>query len=228
MQIVERSAFGIRSARLLLKADRLPDFVLFPMLHLADAEFYDLVISKAESCDVILAEGVKSPSADKLTGYNRLAANPKLGVVRQKDIFQSIVGRTKWRNSDVSSEEFETAIRKVPMGKNLYLRFAFCVGQWLFRERDDLIASIKSIEDTDYELSKMTESRLTFGDDLHEVIHDARDQRLAEFADEAIGESHERIGVVWGASHMPRLIRHLRSSHGYQVGDAKWMWVMRR
>jgi hypothetical protein len=61
MQYIESSVIGIRSAVITLKHRVTPlRFVLFPMVHVAEPEFFAAVEARAGECDLIVAEGAPS------------------------------------------------------------------------------------------------------------------------------------------------------------------------
>ena len=61
MQYIEASVIGIRSAVITLKHRVTPlRFVLIPMVHVAEPDFYREVAALARECALIVAEGVPS------------------------------------------------------------------------------------------------------------------------------------------------------------------------
>ena len=61
MQYIESSVIGIRSAVITLKRRETPlRFVVFPMVHVAEPDFYHEVAARAGECDLIVAEGAPS------------------------------------------------------------------------------------------------------------------------------------------------------------------------
>src|SRR5262245_773993 len=68
MQFIEKNSFNVRSAAYCLKKEGSAlEFLLFPMIHVGSSEFYDEISRRLASCDLILAEGVKSKRANLLT-----------------------------------------------------------------------------------------------------------------------------------------------------------------
>ena len=58
MQYVESSVIGLRSAVFTLARLATPlRFVVFPMVHVAEPDFYRQVAERAGECDLIVAEG---------------------------------------------------------------------------------------------------------------------------------------------------------------------------
>ncbi len=76
MQFIEKNTLDVRSAIYHLKKnDENLDFVLFPMIHIGTKEYYDDISRRLASCDLILAEGVKSKKAQLLTLSYRIVKN---------------------------------------------------------------------------------------------------------------------------------------------------------
>src|SRR5262245_50615660 len=65
MQIIEVTGFGVRSAVLRLRnRDSALQFVIYPMVHIARAEFYGEVTARLRDASLVVAEGVR-PSAGR-------------------------------------------------------------------------------------------------------------------------------------------------------------------
>jgi hypothetical protein len=61
MQFIESSIIGLRSAVTTFTRQATPlRFVLFPMVHVGEQQFYDEVAARARLCQVIVAEGTPS------------------------------------------------------------------------------------------------------------------------------------------------------------------------
>jgi hypothetical protein len=64
MQFIESSIIGLRSAVTTLRHRTTPlRFILFPMVHVAEQQFYDDVAARARLCQLIVAEGIPSKFA---------------------------------------------------------------------------------------------------------------------------------------------------------------------
>ena len=108
MQIIESTAFGVRSAILHLEAsDGAPRFTLFPMIHVATPDFYREIGRRLDACDLILCEGVKSRTSSLLTlSYRFFAHNPRLGLVCQNTMnLDHLKGRLI--HADVTGDAFD-------------------------------------------------------------------------------------------------------------------------
>ncbi|HEY1484464.1 MAG TPA: hypothetical protein VGF84_00085 [Micromonosporaceae bacterium] len=110
MQILEVSELGLRSAILRLKHRTTPmQFLIFPMTHMARAEFYREVGRILREADIIVAEGVKGRSVLGFTltaTYRILARRPGINLTHQS-IDYKLLGKPVI-NPDVTNAEFAT------------------------------------------------------------------------------------------------------------------------
>ncbi len=228
MQIIESTPFGVRSALLHLEAeDGGPRFLLCPMIHIADADFYAEIGRRLEGCDLVLCEGVKSPTSSLLTlSYRFCAESPRLGLVSQKALKLDHL-KERLVHADVGGAAFDRRwwdlktwwrflVPLVAPIYGLHLRYfgtradiARGLGLNLRRSRSDAMASEEYQE-------------------VLEVLLDWRDRRLID-----VVENHRlkpdnaglRIAVLYGARHMRAVIRHLVDACGYRVTTSEWTTV---
>ncbi len=230
MQIIEASIVSVRSAIMRFEpADAGPAFILFPMIHVADAEFYREISEACEECDLILCEGVKSPTGSLITSsYRYFAGSPRLGLVAQREMDISKI-RDRMLHADVSGEAFEKKWSQmdtwwryaIPMAAplvGLYLRF--------FGTRE-LIAERMTME-------LRRASREIFEDDdmieFEEVVLHWRDRHLLSVLERERTKSENKdavIGVLFGAGHMRAVIKHLMRKRGYRQVSAYWATVFK-
>lgn len=230
MQIIESTVFGVRSACIRLEAiDGAPSFVLFPMIHVADKSFYTEVADRLGSCDLVLCEGVKSPTASLLTSsYRFFANNPRLGLVSQKTMK---LGHLEGRliNVDVSGERFEKRWSELP----ILLRFSwplaalFCGLYLRYFGTRAVIASYLGMN------LRKSRREILESDDFEEVknvLLSWRDRNLIDaFEQQRLQNRNANfsIAVLFGARHMRAVIHHLLNEPkpGYRVVNAEWMTV---
>ena len=228
LQIIESTDYGVRSAVLRLEAGEAdPAFVLFPMIHVAEPAFYEEIGRRLEDCDLVLCEGVRSPTSSLLTSsYRFYADSPRLGLVSQSSMKMSHVA-DRTLHADVQGEAFEarwwrsgTWLRfLVPLVApffGLYLRhfgtrrfIAHGLGLNLRRSRAD---------------------NLREGDDreLRALLLDWRNRRLIRVIDQQRRKHRDgevSIAVLYGAGHMRAVLRHLLDECGYRVAKAEWTTV---
>jgi hypothetical protein len=197
------------------------------MIHVADSAFYEEIAQRLDGCDLVLCEGVKSPTASLLTlSYRFCDKNPRLGLVSQKTMkLDHLEGRLI--HADVSAERFERRWSKLATWLRvilplvaplygLYLRYfgtradiARGLGMGLRKSRRDILAG------EEYEK-------------VMDVLLDWRDRRLLDVIDRTRLENKNKgisIAVLYGAKHMKAVIRHLTGNLGYRITKAEWVTV---
>lgn len=228
LQIIESTEYGVRSAVLRLEAgEDAPAFVLFPMIHVAEPSFYEEIGRRLEDCDLVLSEGVRSPTSSLLTSsYRFFADSPRLGLVSQKSMKMGHVA-DRTIHADVQGEAFESRWWRsgtwlrfvVPLFAplyGLYLRYfgtrrmiARGLGLNLRRSRAD------ALRDDDFR-------------ELFALLLDWRDRRLIRVIEQQRSKHRDgevSIAVLYGARHMKAVLRHLLDKCGYRVARAEWTTV---
>ena len=228
MQIIESTPFGVRSAIYRLETDdTAPDFIIFPMLHIATPDFYKQISCRLDHCDLILMEGVRSRITSLITLSYRLFANStRLGLVSQSHMEISHL-KDRLIHADVTQDAFERRW----WGQETWLRFLLPViapifGLYMrfFGTRKD-IARVAKLN-----LRKSRNEVLEDVEPLEviETILDWRDKRLIRVIDQHRLDRNNAdlcIAIVFGAQHMRAVIGHLISTHGYRVTKAEWETV---
>ncbi|MFI7576556.1 hypothetical protein [Micromonospora sp. NPDC049497] len=232
MQIIEHSIIGTRSAVLRLRRPGSQlQFVLFPMLHVASPEFYAAVAQRLRQCDLLVVEGISGRSvltwAITLT-YRVMPANRSSGLVVDNIAYQSL--GVELLNADVTTAEFAQGWRAMPLRYRLLM---WCVvpivvvAQFFGGTRRLLSPEVElndlpSAKDETYSDSEFTDHfERTFGGN--------RDERLLAALSELVRtRSSERIdvAVVYGAGHVPAIVRGLMDRHGYRPRTAEWLTVL--
>ena len=125
MQFVEVSVFGVRSARLSFSSPTSGVRVtLFPMIHVGESDFYRTTYADAQSHDVVLLEGVRSPIVQRITrSYRWIEGSKNLAGLIVQPRFPDSPARAKIVRADLTQQEFELEWRKVAF----WLRFAVSV-----------------------------------------------------------------------------------------------------
>lgn len=117
MQIIENSIVGTRSAVLrLTKRGGGPAIVIFPMLHVAEPQFYRDVEARLRKCDVLVVEGIQGDSTPVVEGltmtYRVLPGNEEAGLV-EDDIPYGDLG-VPFVTPDLSAEQVQEGIQALP------------------------------------------------------------------------------------------------------------------
>jgi hypothetical protein len=238
VQITEVSDIGLRSAAITLRHDETPmEFLLLPMIHIAEPAFYAEVRRRLRTCAVIVAEGVTSgkplwpPAMDFADRYIPHGRNHT--VVAQTDELVLPEGIAVIR-PDVPPVEPAVDLSGVPglkrmakiTGLNLMLvtsTHVIAAGIALAGPR---VLCTKDLEVHDYPFT--TEEELAADSPLAHAMLDVRDRELLR----ALADVHEqrrleqiRVGVVYGAGHMPAVANGLSDRYRYRPRSAEWMTV---
>ena len=226
MQIIESTPFGVRSAMIRLGCEATgPDVLLFPMIHVGEREFYEDVASRAEECDLILCEGVKSPTVSLLTAaYRYFAQNPNLGLVLQSSVkLDGLEDRIL--HADVAAADFDKRWAQLPFEQRVLFPLAAPVAG-LYLRFFGTKSFISSFLGLNLQESRDELLRDEVFPDAEEITMDWRDRHLVQVLDrecERLGEG--RIGVMFGAAHMRAVLRHLMRQRAYKVINMEWMTV---
>lgn len=237
MQITEVTDFGVRSAAITLRRDETPmEFVLFPMLHFAAPSFYAEVRRRLRACAVIVSEGVSGPTlqSNAMDFVNRyLPRGRQRGIVGQTDEIVLPEGIRVIR-PDVPPAQPALNLSEVPglgrmakvMGINLALvTSAHVVGAALALAGPRVLFNEDlAVHDFPFTLREEQSNEFPYSD----VILDARDRKLLA----ALTRVHEqhcqdsvKVGVVYGAAHIPAVSNGLGERYRYRPRDAEWMTV---
>ncbi|HKG58901.1 MAG TPA: hypothetical protein VKB05_03905 [Pyrinomonadaceae bacterium] len=229
MQFIEKNSFNVRSVVYSLKKDgsRL-EFLIFPMIHVGSTEFYDEISRRLASCDLILAEGVKSRRVKLITlSYRAVKYIRRMELVTQQDGMRLDDFRSKILNTDIDSAAFDERWSSLPI--SLRVQFVvlvpiFVVYLFLCGTRETLAEHI-ALDDL-----PSNEEILSDNEDLEafdSLIVDERDRILIEHITDLENQQNEarRIGIVYGARHMRNTMRFLMEKLNYRVAKAEWVKI---
>ncbi|OIJ62767.1 hypothetical protein [Streptomyces mangrovisoli] len=204
-------------------------FLLFPMIHLGEAEFYREVGARLRGCDLVIAEGVGegSAGADALVAsYQRLSGNERMGLVVQ-DIDLDALG-VPVVNPDMAGAEFQRGFKRLPLKERALVATvvpAITAGMRLLGTRH-WVARHLATEDL---LSEAEETAADFWPGLDDLLVRRRDQLLVKaLTDQHRAHGHRQVpftvGVVYGAVHM-RAASEALTALGYHAADGEWLTV---
>ena len=127
MQFVEKNSFSVRSAVYEIQAvDSEIEFVLFPMVHIGTANYYQQIAKRISRCDLILVEGVHSKRANVLTfSYRIIKSIKRMDLVTQQDALDMATLKNKVVNIDMKGERL-TRVGKRNLSGSDYQSFSLC------------------------------------------------------------------------------------------------------
>ena len=229
MQFIEKNSFNVRSVVYSLKKDgsRL-EFLIFPMIHVGSAEFYDEISRRLASCDLILAEGVKSRRVKLITlAYRVVKHIRRMELVTQQDGMRLDSFRAKILNTDIEGAAFDERWTSLPI--SLRAQFVvlvpiFVVYLFVCGTRETLAEYI-ALDDL-----PSNEEILSDNEDLEaydSLIVDERDRILIEHIAKLEDQQTEakQIGIVYGARHMRNTMKFLMEKLNYRVAKAEWVKI---
>jgi hypothetical protein len=230
MQILESSALGLRSARLVFKGVQSGKIVtLFPMVHIGLPGFYRQVHEDALEHDAVLIEGLRSPITERVTRSYRWVINPKrLPLVVQPRLTKEETARTRVVHADLSHDEFVIEWRRVPLHIRLWL---YVVGPvyGIYQRWFGTLESLAKGHSFDDILGR--NEALGWSPELgaiHQAVLTVRDARLvsklADLLDAPVTDVRS-IAIIYGARHMRAVLRELTCRREYIASDTRWMEV---
>lgn len=157
-----------------------------------------------------------------MTRVYRWAGVARLGLVVQPTLPEA----AHVRNADLSEAAFARAWATVPFRQRvLFSVGSACVGIALrvtgsraFLARHLALDDLASRDD-------VFDAAGPHASVLSALMH-ARDVNRAKHLDAALHDAQDaNIAVVYGAGHMPSLLRHLRDTHGYRPAHSTWLTV---
>jgi hypothetical protein len=256
MQLIEVSMTGVRSAVITLQRESTPlRFVLFPMIHLGTAAFYQDVTARLRDCQLIVAEGVKGPSIIGLAlmlsyrlpgrsrrlnlavqdidypGLARQAASPGARRAGHSGPSASDMSHTGSGSTlicpDMTARQFGRLWRSVPAVQRIAIWLVIPVMAVVIRLVGTRRYLARHMEQTDLPTIEDIAVRDKFPK-VAELLFDRRDALILR-ALAAIHEQHSSepvtVAVVYGAAHMPAVVHGLRERYGYRPRSAEWVTV---
>ncbi|SEM11391.1 hypothetical protein [Streptacidiphilus jiangxiensis] len=229
MLFIEVTDYAVRSAVITLRRRGSPmTFVLFPMIHIGTPAFYADVRRRVDTCDIVVAEGVtgRSMQAGMLTMAYRFAPRrSRNGLVQQNDA-PLLTKDIPVVQPDLAAAEVMRGVRRsIHWQYPLLLLLAPLLGLW-FALRGPRAFVEQDLAVEDYPTTRRAEARAN--SDLQHALLDERDARLVD-ALSRIHEEHQhepiRVAVVYGAAHMPAVVRGLLGRYEYRPRDSEWITV---
>ena len=224
MQFIESSITGLRSAVITLTHRKWPlRFILFPMVHVGEQQFYDEVAARARLCQLIVAEGIPSqyvPAQEWMARQRWGHFVDQVAALRLETLGVPV----RWEESELDGRP--KSPREQLMSRAVDAAGAATIG--LIRKFADPrgLPGTDQAEEYDERAENLTGSRLRRL--LEYNIMTVRDAKLVR----ALGEIHHdraaepvSVAVVFGADHMPSVASYLCGQLGYIAASAEWLTV---
>jgi hypothetical protein len=231
MQIIEVTDLWVRSAVVRLRRRDMPlQFVVYPMVHMAQPSFYRAVTTRLRRADVVVAEGVRrgrggSVLVNALTfSYRVTRFNRRAGVVEQ-DIDYAALG-VELICPDVDSAELRVGWRRVPLAHRVmvWLALPVVVLMRLFGGTRQVWSQAMAQDDLP---SSQEEDMAAAMPELDSAFLGERDERLLaalrRIHEERGGEPIE-VAIVYGAAHVPQIVHGLVRI-GYRPRSSEWLVI---
>ncbi|MCM3873532.1 MAG: hypothetical protein ND895_22845 [Pyrinomonadaceae bacterium] len=230
MQFIEKNSFNVRSVvyRLTKEGTGL-EFLIFPMVHVGSREFYEEISRRLSTCDLILAEGVKSKRANILTlSYRIIKKIRRMDLITQHEGMKVDGFREKILNADMEASAFDERWSSLPIVLRAQLFIiipVYVVYLFLFGTRETLAKHL-ALEDLPSAEEILLEDE-SF-EQLDSLLVDERDRKLIEHIAKLNDERSEetlKVGIVYGAFHMRGVMAFLMQKLNYRVTKAEWVKV---
>jgi len=224
MQYIESSVIGLRSAVFTLARPETPlRFEVFPMVHVAEPDFYRQVADQAGECDLIVAEGAPARCAPAQEWMSRIRWDHLVDQMAGLDL-EALGVPVQWEYADHDrprSGRDQAVAKVVDAAAAVALRALGRYGNPL---------GMPSLEQSDEHDDRWERRDGWLGRVIEDrVLHD-RDSRLVQ----ALGAIHRerctepiRVAVVYGAGHIPAVVDVLSEDFRYRPGNARWFTVAR-
>jgi hypothetical protein len=247
MQFIESSIIGLRSAVTAFTRPVTPlRFILFPMVHVGEQQFYDEVAARARLCQVIVAEGTPSqfvPAQEWMARHRWGPFADQVAALRLESLGVPVYweatpdNRPKnepgdRRNSRTGKRDgHRSGNRPKSPAEDLISRVTDVVGAatlGLARKFIDprILGNVDQAETYDESAENLTGD--WFDRNLEYKVRTVRDARLIGTLDkihrDRAGEPGS-AGVVFGAAHMPAVAAHLCGKLGYIAASSEWLTV---
>jgi len=226
MQLLESSVLGLRAARHVFTDTAGTEVTLFPMVHLAEAGFFQTIHTDAFSHDAVLVEGVRSPIARRITRAYRWMGGALGGLVVQPPWPTS--EQTEILHADIPPEQFDAAWRETAAPTRWLFEVAAPVQGLVMRFTSSRASLARSLVTDDLPSRNDVMLWQPAYAGLTRALLDLRNAHLVDTLRTVLARSPappKRIAIVYGAGHMPALLRYLRQDADFQHSDSQWLTV---
>lgn len=223
--------------------DRLLTVDLVSAIHIGDSSYYAELNDRFRDYDVLLYELVAPKDAaasNQIERKNGVLSTTQIGMTKMLDLTFQLDGidydRANFVHADLSPDELREKMDE--RGESLYVYFWRLFFASLDEYAKDPLglknmqlmgAALSSGQDDSfktliaYEMTDLEAQRDMLGDDSSNAIIGARNQRAIDVLLREIDGGAERIGIFYGAAHMPDLEERLLDQLGLTYSETVWV-----
>lgn len=236
MQIIEITGMGVRSSVVRLRRRGTPmSFVVYPMVHMAEPEFYAAVTARLRAADVVVVEGIGGDDGGSrlsLLGraltltYSVLRFNRRAGrLVRQDIDYDGLDAEIV--HPDVTGTEFSGSWRRAPLRERLltWIMLPAVVLTRLFGGSRSVWTRDLEMDDLPSPRQERTTEKYSGLDGALRGDRDAMLLRALYHLHETRGTENLEVAIVYGAAHVPAIVHGLSRTYGYRPCSADWLTV---
>lgn len=229
MQFLEYSQGQLRSPVLHFgKPGHAVVFDLFPTIHIGQPVYYQAIMGHLGTCDRVLYEHFQNFSLGPRDhdGYRTLAG--RLGLVSQLDAIDYECVPATWLLADFSPGNWEHAVAQLPSWQE---RMMFTARGQALAARLSALLPVPSREGLALmcDMSQTMHEELIAQTPLDTLIMDDRNRVLinalkrlsvTQLVDDTVPF---KVGVFYGAAHMPAIVEYLTDRLGFLCRSAEWI-----
>ncbi len=221
---------------------------LVSAIHIGDQAYYDELNDRFRDYDVLLYELVAPKNAaasNRSERRNGFLSSTQIGMTKLLDLSFQLDGinydQANFVHADLSPDEFREQMKL--RGESFYVYF------WriFFAAIDDYAQDPFGLRDMElmgaamasgrndalkilmaHEMTNLDAQRDILGDDSSNAIIGARNQRAIDVLKEQVAAGARRIGIFYGAAHMPDLEDRLLDQLGLTYAATDWVdaWML--
>lgn len=223
--------------------DRLLTVDLVSAIHIGDLSYYAELNDRFRDYDVLLYELVapkEAAASNQVERKNGVLSTTQIGMTKMLDLTFQLDGinydRANFVHADLSPDELREQMDE--RGESLYVYFwrlffasldeyakdplglknMQLMGAALSPGQDDSFKTMIA-----YEMINLDAQRDMLGDDSSNAIIGARNQRAIDVLLREIDGGARRIGIFYGAAHMPDLEERLLEQVGLTYSETDWV-----
>ena len=199
---------------------------LLPMFHIGETEYYKNMLSEADTCDLVLYEGVrldKKRISMQIGRYTSLAE--KLNLESQYHFFQNNEFKTKTVHTDLDGIDAQRAWQNLKFKEKLKYRFINPIGFYIATHNITRQKLSKAF------MTGAEEANLAYGPieeegNLEHLTNTVRDNIVTKKISEILkSNDYDQIGVMFGAGHMKEIKKYLTQEFDFKLEDSKFAIV---